>query len=293
MLRFLSKFLVPVILLSSQAGASRYPLTIKDCRGKSIRIPSEPKRIISLAPGNTEILFALGLDNRIVGVTKYCDYPKAAMKKAKVGDQTTSIEKVISLKPDLVLAHGTVNDQAIRSIEAHGMRVLAIDPKTLDQVASDILLVGKVTNREAQAKQAAGRISSAKCLLKQKTKGIKARPKVLVAVQADPLWAAGPKTFVDEMIAMAGGVNVASDAKPGFNQFSAEAAVWRNPDVIVGTYKGDRQVFTRGLWKDTKAARSGRVYEADPDLLVRAGPRLADGLLALARLIQPNVFKNH
>ena len=292
MLKHLSKLLIPIVLLSGQAGAAKYPLTIKDSRGKSIRIPSEPKRIISLAPGNTEILFALGLAARIVGVTKYCNYPREAAKKPKIGDQTTSIEKVISLKPDFVLAHGVVNDQAIKSLEDHGMRVMAIDPKTLDQVASDILLVGKATNREAQAKLVAGRITSEKSLLKQKTRGIKTRPKVLVAVQADPLWAAGPKTFVDEMITLAGGANVASDTKPGFNQFSAEAAVWRNPDVIVGTYKGDRQVFTRGLWKDTKAAKSGKVYEANPDLLVRAGPRLADGLLYLAKLIQPNVLKN-
>ena len=292
MLRFLCKLLIPIVLLGTQAGATTYPLTIKDCRGKTITIPNEPKRIISLAPGNTEILFALGLDSRIVGVTRYCNYPKAAAKKTKVGDQTTSIEKVISLKPDLVLAHGTINDQAVKSLEAHGIRVVAIDPKTLDQVASDILLVGRIANREAQAKKVAGRISSTKALLKKKTAGIKTRPKVLVAVQADPLWAAGPKTFVDEMISLAGGVNVASDAKPGFNQFSAEAAVWRNPNVIIGTYKGDRQMFTHGLWKDTKAAKSGRVREADPDLLVRAGPRLADGLLALAKLIQPNVFNN-
>jgi len=293
MLRLLSGLLIPILLLSGHACATKYPLTIKDCRGKSVRIPGEPKRIISLAPGNTEILFALSLDSKVVGVTKYCDYPPAALKKPKVGDRTTSIETVISLKPDLVFAHGTINDQAVKSIEAHGMRVVAIDPKTLDQVASDILLVGRITNREAKAKQVAGKISSAKALLKKKTAGLKTRPKVLVAVQADPLWAAGPKTFVDEMISLAGGVNVASDAKPGFNQFSAEAAVWRNPDVIIGTYKGDRQVFTRGLWKDTKAAKSGRVHEADPDVLVRAGPRLADGLLALAKLIQPNVFNHH
>lgn len=285
MLKYLTKLLIPVLLLSGHACATKYPLTIKDSRGKRITIPTEPKRIISLAPGNTEILFALGLDSRIVGVTRYCNYPKAAAKKAKIGDQTTSVETVISLKSDLVLAHGTVNAQAVKSLEAHGIRVMAIDPKTLDQVAADILLVGKVTNRESKARQVAGRISSAKSLLKQKTKGIKTRPKVLVAIQADPLWAAGPKTFVDEMITLAGGANLASDAKPGFNQFSAEAAVWRNPDVIIGTYKGDKQVFTRGLWRGTKAAKSGRVYEADPDILVRAGPRLADGLLYLANVI--------
>jgi len=269
-------------------GASRYPLTIKDCRGKRITIPREPKRIISLAPSNTEILFALGLESRVVGVTKYCDYPAAAKKKPKVGDVTTSTEKVISLKPDLVLAHGTLNDQAVRAIESHGIRVVAIDPKTIDQVARDILLVGKITNREREAARVSSRISSAESAVKHRAAKIKGKPRVLVAIQADPLWAAGPKTFVDEMIKLGGGVNLAADARPGFNQFSAEAAVWRNPDVIIGTTKGDKQVFTRGLWKDTKAARTDRIYEADPDLLVRPGPRLADGILSLARLIHPN-----
>jgi len=272
------------------AGATKYPLTIKDCRGKAITIPREPKRIISLAPNNTEILFALGLHSRIVGVTRYCDYPAAAKKKPKVGDRTISAEKIISLKPDLVLAHGTLNDDAIRAIESHGLKVIAIDPKTIGQVVKDILLVAKITNREKEAARVVGRISSAKALVKRKTARLRTKPKVLVAVQASPLWVAGPQTFVDEMIALAGGINLASDAKPGFNQFSAETAVWRNPDVMIGTAKGDKQVFTKGLWKDTRAARRGRVYEANADLLVRPGPRLADGILTIARLVHPNVF---
>ena len=291
MLRFkLVIALAVLFLVSGAAGATRYPLTIKDCRGKAITITREPKRIVSLAPNNTEILFALGLETQIVGVTKYCDYPAAAKKKPKVGDRTISTEKVISLKPDLVLAHGFLNAQSLRSLESHGMKVFAIDPKTIDQVAKDILTIGRLTNREKQAASVAGRISAAEALVKRKTANVKTKPKVLVAIQADPLWAAGPKTFVDEMIRLAGGANPAADAKPGFNQFSAEAAVWRNPDIIIGTTKGDKQVFTKGLWKDTKAARSGRVYEANPDLLVRPGPRLADGIIAMARWIQPNVF---
>ena len=290
MLRSVSIFLT-ILLAPGVAGAAKYPLTVKDCRGKTITIPREPKRIISLTPSNTEILFALGLESRIVGVTKYCDYPAGAKKKVKVGDRTTSVEKVIFLKPDLVLAHGTLNDQAVRSIEGHGIRVVAIDPKTLDQVARDISLVGRITNREKEAARIAERISSTKSLVRQKTASVKTKPKVLVAVQADPLWAAGPKTFLHEMIQLAGGTNLAADAKPGFSQFSAEAAVWRNPDVIIGMTKGDRQVFTKGVWKDTRAARAGRVYETDPDLLVRPGPRLADGILAIARLVHPDVFK--
>ena len=280
------------LLASGIADAAKYPMTIKDCRGKAITISREPKRIVSLAPSNTEILFALGLDSRIVGVTKYCNYPAAAKKKPKIGDRAISVETLISLKPDLVLAHGMLNEQAIHSVEDHGFTVVAFDPKTIDEVTRDILLIGRITNREKQAVQITKRISSAKALVKQKACDLKTKPKVLVAVQADPLWAAGPKTFIDEMIRLAGGVNAAADAKPGFNAFSAEAAVWRNPDVIIGTTNGDKQVFTRGLWKDTNAARSGRIYEADPDLLVRPGPRLADGILLIARMANPDAFKN-
>ena len=289
----LISIVLALLILPGIAGATRYPLTVKDCRGKTVTIASEPKRIISLTPATTEVLFALGLDSRIVGVTKYCDYPAQARKKQKIGDRTISIETIILLKPDLVVAHGFLNDDGIKSVQAHGFTVVTFDPKTISQTATDILTIGRITNRESQAKTVAGRMSSAQTLLKRKLAGAKGKPKMLVAIQADPLWAAGPKTFIDEIIRLAGGSNLASDAKPGFNQFSAEAAVWRNPDVIIGTYKGDKKVFTRGLWKDTKAARTGRVFEVNPDLLVRPGPRLADGLLLMARLAHPEVFKSH
>lgn len=279
-----------LILICGAAHATRYPLTVKDCRGKRIVIEREPRRIVSITPSNTEILCALGLESRIVGVTRYCDYPKTVARKTKVGDRTTSVEKVVSLKPDLVFGHGYVNDDAIRSLEKHGIKCFAVDPKTIRQVEQDILLIGKITNREKAAARVAGRISDARALVKQRSASLKSRPKVLVAVQADPLWVAGPKTFVDEMIALAGGTNVAADAKPGFTQFSAEAAVYRDPDIIIGTSKGDKQVFMRGVWKETRAARSGRVYEADPDLLVRPGPRLADGILGIAKMVNPHAF---
>lgn len=272
------------MLLPAYASGTSYPLKIKDCRGKSITIPSEPKRIVSLAPSNTEILFALGLEPNIVGVSRYCNYPAAARKKTQVGDRITSVERVISLKPDLVLAHGNVNRQAIQGLENHGLRVVAIDPLTIDEVVRDILLVGRITNREKEASRVSQRITAAKAKAREKSSG-KTKPKVLLAVQADPLWAAGPKTLADEMIRLAGGENVAQDARPGFNQFSAEAAVWRNPDVIIGTDRGDRQIFTKGLWKDTKAAKTNQVFEADPDMIVRPGPRLADGITVIAEMI--------
>lgn len=282
--------LLAILAAPGLAGAAQYPTTVKDCRGKAVRIAREPKRIISIAPSNTEILYALGLEKRIVGVTKYCDYPAAAKKKPKVGDRTTSVEKVIFLRPDLVLAHGTLNDEAIRSIEKYGITVAAVDPKTFDQVMSDIELIGRITNRKKAAAGVVLRMASTRALVKRKAAGIKSKPKVLVAVQGDPLWAAGPDTFVDEMIRLAGGTNLAADARPGFNQFSTEASMWRNPDVIIYTTSSDKNIFTKGLWSGTNAARKGRVHEVNPDIVVRPGPRLADGLKAIAKLIHPNVF---
>ena len=269
------------------AWATKYPLTIKDCRGKSITIPREPRRIVSTVPSNTEILFALGLDNQIVGVGVWDDYPLAAKKKPKVGDRTISLERLITLKPDLVVAHGNLNSDVIPSIEKYGITVVAIDPKTISQVESDIALIGRVTNREKNASAINKKLADAKSFVQRKAAGMKSKPKVLVAVQGEPLWAAGPNTFIDEMIALAGGVNIASDVKPGFSQFSSEAAVWRHPDIIIGTDKGDKKIFTNGLWKNTNAARTGKVYEVDPNLLVRPGPRLAEGMLMMERLIHP------
>ncbi len=289
-MRGLTTILLALLLLPCMACATKYPVTVKDCRGKSIKIATEPKRIVSIAPSNTEILFALGLDKQIVGVTRFCNYPASAKKKTQVGDLRTSVEKVISLKPNLVLAHGFLNDEAVRSLEKHKIVVVAFDPKTLDEAMRDIKTIGLITNREKQAAQIVSRMSATISLVKRKSAGVKSKPKVLVAVQGEPLWAAGPRTFVDEMIRLSGGVNIASDAKAGFNQFSTEAAVWRKPDVIIYTTGSDSKIFSKGLWTGTNAVKRKRVHAVNPDLLVRPGPRLTDGLKALARLIHPDVF---
>jgi len=280
-----------VALLSHTAMAVKYPITLTDCRGKAVTIPREPQRIISTAPSNTEILFALGLDSHIAAVGTWDNYPAAASRKPKIGDYITSIERVLILHPDLVLAHGELNIQAIEGLERHGVRVFALNPKTIDEVQRDILRVGTITNRETQARVVVSRIKSAKEQVLLKTKNIRSKPGVLFSIQADPLWAAGPQTFVDEMIRLAGGTNLAADAKPGYREFSSEAAVRHHPDVIICTDKGGREVYTRGIWKSTNAARNGRVYETNPDYVVRPGPRLAVGILNIARLIHPELFK--
>lgn len=269
----------------STAAQAGYPMKIKDARGKMITIKAKPIRIVSLTPSNTEILYALGVGNRVVGVTKYCNYPAAAAKKPKIGDMTINAEAVVALKPDLVVAHAFVNDTAIAQLEKLGLTVFTIDPKTLDQTERDIRTLGKITDRAAAASSIVSKMQKKISAVKSRCAKKKSK-KVLVVIQSNPLWAAGPKTFVDEMINIAHSNNVAKDAKPGFVTFSKELAISRNPDVIIVGLKQDIHFFlTDPTWKMTSAAKNKRVYMIDNDLLVRPGPRLADGLEKLAKVL--------
>lgn len=276
--------LVFLVAVSTAANAA-YPMKIKDARGKVITIKSKPTRIVSLTPSNTEILYALGVGNRLVGVTKYCDYPSAAKKKPKIGDMTISAEAVVAQKPDLVIAHAYVNDSAIKQLEKLGLTVFAVDPKTIERTERDIRTLGKITGR-ADAASSIVRTMQKK-ISAVKSQCAKKKPmKVLVVIQSNPLWAAGPKTFVDEMLGIAHAKNIANDAKPGFVTFSKELAISRNPDAIIVGMKQDAKFFlTDPAWKTTPAARHKHVYLIDNDLLVRPGPRLADGLAKLAKML--------
>jgi len=273
-----------IFLLSADAAAG-YPVVVKDAKGRSVVIRSAPRRIVSLAPGNTEILFALGLGNRVVGVTKFCDYPAAARKKAKVGDQVISVEKVIALKPDLILAHAYLNDLYIGRLEAVGKTVIAIDPKTYGRVMSDISMIGRATGRTLQADAIVRKMRAARDkTLKRKTTGHRVR--TLVVIDPSKLWAAGPATFVDEMVRWAHGENIAHDSRPGFNQFPVERAIARKPQAIIVDKGLGRFFRTSPVWRNTKVVRDGCVYEMDFDLLVRPGPRLAEGLLELSKKLR-------
>jgi len=279
---FLLILLQAVLAPSCQAA---YPMRVKDARGKTIVIKAKPVRIVSLAPSNTEILFALGLGSRVVGVTKYCDYPAAAKKKPKIGDMAVSVESVAALKPDLVLAHAFVNDTAIPRLEKLGLTVFAVDPKSIDQVIRDIRTIGKITARPKTADSLAKKMEAVVASVKA-ARAKKPFRKVLVVVQANPLWVAGPKTFVDEMISIVHAKNVAYDARPGFVTFSRELAISRNPDVIITGVFSDIAYFTKSPeWRTINAVKNNKVRVIDSDLIVRAGPRLAEGLKQLAKML--------
>lgn len=271
--------LLPLICaIPAQAG---YPMRAADARGKTITIPSKPVRIVALTPNITEMLFALGLADRIVGVNSRSDYPAAAARKPRVGDMTISAEAVVALKPDLVLAHAYLNRDVIPRLEKLKLRVFALDPKTIGQVISDIRNMGRITARPATAEKLARDMEHAIASVKA-ARAKKPAKDVLVVIQSNPLWVAGPKTFVDEMLEIAHARSVANDARPGFVPFSRELAIKRNPDVIVVGVRSDVGYFLKSPeWRNTKAVKSGRVFFINNDLLVRPGPRLVAGLREL------------
>lgn len=257
-------------------------MRVRDARGKQVLIKAKPVRIVSLAPSNTEILYALGLAHRIAGVTRYCNYPPQAKSKPKIGDMTVNTEAVVALRPDLVLAHAFVNDAAVGRLERLGLTVFAIDPKTIPEVIRDIRTIGRITARPRTAETLAKKMEAAVSRVKTARAGKPVR-KVLVVVQSNPLWVAGPKTFVDEMIRLAHAKNVCYDARPGFVTFSKELAIGRNPDVIIVGLKSDASYFLSSpAWRNASAVRDKRVWVIDNDLLVRPGPRLSEGLKELA-----------
>lgn len=248
-------------------------------------VRSIPQRIVSLTPNNTEILFALGLGDKVVGDTSRCNYPPEARKKPKIGDMNASIERVVAAKPDLVLANSVLNDSAVARLRSLKIPVVATDAQTFDDVISNIRLIGHETGAEKRAEEI---IASMESAIKAAKGAAKDHPRMLVVAQASPLWTTGPKTFVDDMVGCIGAENIGADTEPGkFNQMSTETAVARNPDIIIVTLAADKSFFEQSsIWKGTNAARNHRVYVIDPDLIFRGGPRLAKGLEEMARAVR-------
>ena len=293
-----------VLFVVSDCGASAPAKTgassVTDQLGRSVKIDKPPQRIISLAPSNTEILYALGLADRVVAVTSYDNYPPEVKEKPNIGGfSDPNLEKIVSLSPDLVVAAPIHEKQVIPELEAKGIPVLALAPKTLDDVMSAITLVGQVTGTGSKATEVVSGMQKRIKAVTDKTDKLPAgqRPKVLYIVWHDPLMASGLQTFQDELIKKAGGVNMITDAT-GYPSISLETVVKDNPDVILaGIGMGQGQdaplkfAQSEPSLRTVSARVNNRIYGVDSDLSGRAGPRIADVLEEFAKLIHPELFK--
>ncbi len=249
-----------------------------------------PQRIVSLTPSNTEILFAIGLGPRVVGDTTYCDYPPAARKLPKVGDYQTSIEKVIALRPDLVVADSLLNHTAIAQLKRLHIPLYTFHADSLSQLYAGITGLGRVTGRVAAAQSLVHRMKADMARIAAIVGKEHFRPKVLYIVQINPLWVAGPDTITNELIGLAGGINVAANSSPGYHPYSPELVVADNPDVIIVSNRDVGQVQRPG-WEGIRAIKDHAVCGINSDIISRTGPRLVIALRQLARLLHPNAFK--
>ena len=280
---------------ATPAPASTFPITVEDAVGNTVTIDAEPERIISLAPSHTETLFALGLGGRVVGVTEYCNYPPEVTEKPMVGGfSNIDLEQVVGLEPDLVLATSMHVAETVPALQEHGVTVFVADPQTVLEVLETTRAIGQITGQDEAAKVLIARMQE-RIDAVQETIGDAPRPKVFWELGPE-LYTAGPGSFLNDLILVAGGENVAADADSPWPQLSMEAIVLKDPDVVVladhNYGETAEMVKERPGWKDIAAVREGRIIEiTNDDIVSRPGPRIVEGLEFLAQAFHPDLFE--
>jgi len=247
------------------------------------------ERIVSMAPSNTEIICALGAADRLVGVTAFCNYPEEATLKQKIGDFQINREKVLELEPDLVV--GISGQEGVaQELEQHGIRTIILNPADFDGTLASILEMGEVLGASDRAAQIVESMKAKREEVRAALVG--AEPvSVLVVLDVEGLWTVGPGTFLHELIEDAGGRNIAASANAPYLQLSIETIVEENPDVIIMTLPGKEELLAKPGFDRVKAVIDDRVLEVNADVVSRPGPRLADGLYEIARVLHPDRFK--
>jgi iron complex transport system substrate-binding protein len=280
-----------------------------DDHGYTTSLTAYPDRIVSLAPSCTEILYAIDAGDKVVAVTRYCNYPYNFTAWIAEGNMTSiggfedpNMEVIASLNPDLILASGGVQEEIVETLRNLGYKVLVLDPTNITGVLQNIELVGKATDKNAEATALMNDITSRIDAVVNKVADVASKPKVYYEVFYDPtsLWVAGSKAWQNELIEKAGGINVFADQPLDYFQSSVEAVVVRNPDVIVLPAEGMGEetpfwgsideVKARPAWDSISAVQNDRLYQIDSDIIQRAGPRVADAIEQLAEFFHPELF---
>lgn len=292
----------PAAVPTVAAGPTTVSITVTDVAGRKVTLAAIPQRIISLAPSDTEILFALDLGSQVVGVDDFSDFPAAAKSLPKIGGSggKYNFEQIVSLKPDLILAAGITAPEVIKKLEDFKLNVLIVSATktTFESIFNSIALVGAATGRVAQAKRVTDAMQQKLDAIKAKMAAGKTKPRVyweLDATNPAKPFTVGPGSFIDDIIILAGGVNVFGTVSNSYPQVGAEQVVAANPEVIILSDVAYGitvdSVLNRSGWQVIEAVKKKQVYPIDDNLVSRPGPRIVDGLEAAAKLIHPEVFK--
>lgn len=271
-----------------------FPLTVTDSYNRKVTIEREPGKVISIAPNITEIIYALDMSKKLIGRTEYCDYPEDVKNITSIGTlKEPNIEKIIELKPDLVIASTHFKREVVQKLEELGMKVVVFyGQESFEGVYDTIEKVGMVLNAKESAEKL---VSDMKMKVQDVLDKVKDKPRpsvyYVVSFGKSGDFTAGRDTFIGQMIEMAGGKNAADDVQ-GW-AYSLEKLVEKRPEIIIcSKYNNSKQgIENANGYKDLEAVKKGKLYEIDNNLLDRQGPRLADGLMELARVIHPESFK--
>jgi iron complex transport system substrate-binding protein len=270
---------------------------LTDEMGRKLKIPHPVKRIVSLAPSITEILFDMGLNGEIVGVTDFCDYPKAVLNKPRIGGFVNpSIEKIVSLKPDVIIGIRDGNRiETIHRLDDLGFSVYMVDPKGFDGVIKTVQNIGEVVARKDESRRIIRDTMMRKEKIVRFTQSL-SKPKIFFQVCNAPMITVGRETLTNDLIRMAGGRSISEDESSSYPLYSIEAVILKSPEVIIISsmekHKNSINLVKEWQnWKSIPAVKSGSIYVIDSNLVDRPAPRIAEGLEVLARMIHPGAFR--
>ena len=284
------------ILTGMPFMANLAPRTFVDDLGRKLFLAKPPKRIVSLAPSITEILFAIGLDDEIVGVTELCNYPPRALAKPKVGYSRPNLEALLVLEPDLVLApQSFIRADLLKKLEQLKIPTFILDAHTVEKIFAHIQLIGRMVGRSQEANEEAAGLRRRINTLSDRLNGL-SRPSLLYVLNSDPLITVGPGSFIHHLIELAGGRNVAERANAPYPRMSMEEVLRQNPDILlfpVGRFEGiaqsEQDQWKR--WETLNAVKQGKLFQIESDLLNRPGPRIIDALQELVKVLHPEILE--
>lgn len=265
-----------------EAANQLYPLTMTDDIDREVTLAAKPQRIVSLMPSLTEILFALDEGERVVGVTDWCNYPTAAQQREKVGGIfNLNTESILALEPDLIV---TGNSDALAEtlsfLEGTGIPYLVVDPQSLAEIEESITKIAKAIGSSAKGEAVVAEVQSGRAAMAEKVAAVAEadRPSVFVMIDTESLFTVGDGEFLSEVIAGAGGRNIAAGLGSGYFEMSEEKLFELDPEVIVTTFPMREKLLARETWQNLQAVKSGRVYDLNGDLVSRPGPRVVLGM---------------
>ena len=261
-----------------------------DFKGRSVVLDKKPRKIVSLSPSNTEILFALGAGDKVVGITSFCDYPEEAKKIERMGDyEGPNIELIRKAQPDVVLA-GYVQEETVKMLEKMGIPVIISEAESFEAIYHSISLIGEITGTETEAEKIIKGMKDKIAEIQAKIKD-KEKPRVFYVVWKDPLTTAGSRTFINDVIKAAGGINVAEKVE-SWAIYSAEEMIKDNPDMLIAALHSTDEGMTREdlsrdrIFSMLECVKQGKVYVMpDDNIISRPGPRIVLAIEDMARVL--------